>query len=62
MKERPSIRRDFIDAAQAALTERQQRIAMDHDLACRRLRAATTDEERAEARAEVLRLEALLTG
>ena len=57
----PSLRRDFIDAARTALAERQQRIAREHELACARLHAATTDEERDAARAEVLRLEALLT-
>lgn len=52
-----SLRQDFIAAARAA---RSQRIAMEHDMACRRLRAATADEERSAARAEVLRIEKLM--
>ena len=45
----------------SALAERQQHIAREHELACVRLRDATSDEERAAARAEVLRLETMMT-
>jgi len=56
----PSVVRDFIEAARTSLAERQQRIAREHELACVRLHEATTDEQRAAARAEVLRLEKLI--
>lgn len=55
-----TLRRDFIAAARATFAEQQQQIARDHDEVCRRLRAATSDEERATARAEVLRIERLM--
>lgn len=57
-----SMARTFVEAARTALAERQQRIAREHELACARLHGATTDEERAAARAEVLRLEKLMVG
>lgn len=66
--------REFVNAARAALAARKarletegdddaleaQRIARAHELACAAMRSAPTAEERAAARDEALRLEALM--
>lgn len=43
-----------------ALAEREQARDRAHEAACRAMREATTPEERAAARAEALRLEAVM--